>query len=104
MSSLQHTVAFRLVHPAGSAAEAEFLATARRTLAAVPGVGDFTVSRQVSPTSDLAWQFSMVFADDAAFAAYDAHPAHRDFVRTRWVPEVEAFAELDLVAVDPPTA
>ena len=104
MSPLQHTVAFRLVHPAGSAAEVEFLETARRTLAAIPGVGAFTVSRQVSPKSDLAWHFSMVFADAEAFAAYDAHPAHRDFVATRWVAEVEAFGELDLVAVAPPTA
>lgn len=104
MSSIQHTVAFRLVHPAGSAAEADFLETARRTLTAIPGVGDFTVRRQVSPKSDLAWQFSMVFADAAAFAAYDAHPAHTGFVRTRWVPEVAASAELDLVAADPPAA
>ena len=104
MSPVQHTVAFRLVHPPGSAAEAEFLETARRTLTAIPGVGDFTVSRQVSPKSDLAWHFSMVFADEAAFAAYDAHPAHTGFVATRWVPEVEAFAELDLVAVAPPAA
>jgi len=104
VSSIQHTVAFRLVHPAGSAAEAEFLETARRTLTAVPGVGDFTVRRQVSPKSAFTWQFSMVFADAAAFAAYDAHPAHQGFVRTRWVPEVAEFAELDLVAVDPPTA
>ena len=104
MSSIQHTVAFRLVHPAGSAAEAEFLETARRTLTAIPGVGDFVVSRQVSPKSDLAWQFSMVFADDAAYAAYDAHPTHQGFVATRWMPEVEAFAELDLVPVAPPTA
>jgi hypothetical protein len=94
---IQHTVAFRLVHPAGSPEEAEFLATARRTLTAVPGVQDFTVSRQVSAKSPLSFQFSMVFDDDAAYAAYDAHPAHRSFVADRWLPEVAEFQELDLV-------
>ena len=96
---IQHTVAFRLVHPAGSAEEAEFLDTARRTLTAIPGVRDFTVSRQVSAKSPLTFQFSMVFDDDAAYAAYDAHPDHRGFVADRWVPEVAEFQELDLVAL-----
>ena len=94
---IQHTVAFRLVHPAGSAEEAEFLGTARTTLTGVPGVRDFTVSRQVSPKSPLTFQLSMVFDDDAAYAAYDAHPDHRRFVAERWVPEVAEFQELDLV-------
>ena len=96
---IQHTVAFRLVHAADSPEEAEFLADARRTLTAVPGVQDFTVSRQVSPKSPLTFQFSMVFDDDAAYAAYDAHPDHRAFVADRWVPEVAEFQELDLVPV-----
>lgn len=94
---IQHTVAFRLVHPAGSAEEAEFLGTARSTLTAIPGVRDFTVSRQVSAKSPLTFQFSMVFDDDSAYAAYDAHPDHRGFVADRWVPEVAEFQELDLV-------
>lgn len=94
---IQHTVAFRLVHPAGSAEETEFLDTARRTLTGIPGVQDFTVSRQVSAKSPFAFQFSMVFDDEAAYAAYDAHPDHRGFVADRWVPEVAEFAELDLV-------
>ena len=98
MTRIQHTVVFRLVHPAGSAAEQEFLDTARSTLPAIPGVEDFTVSRQVSAKSDLAWRFSMVFEDEAAYAAYDSHPAHTDFVATRWAHEVAAFQEYDFVA------
>jgi len=97
VSRIQHTVVFRLVHPVGSEAEAAFLATARATLPAVPGVADFTISRQVSAKSDLVWQFSMAFADDAAYAAYDAHPSHTGFVESRWVPEVAAFQEYDFV-------
>jgi hypothetical protein len=103
VTRIQHTVVFRLVHPPGSAAEGDFLDTARRTLPAVPGVEDFAISRQVSAKSDLAWQFSMVFADAAAYAAYDAHPAHTGFVATRWVPEVAAFQEYDFVAGPVPT-
>ncbi|MGI3781494.1 MAG: Dabb family protein [Janthinobacterium lividum] len=100
MSSIQHTVVFRLVHPAGSAAEAEFLETARSTLPAISGVVDFTINRQVGAKSDLAWQFSMVFADDADYTAYNVHPAHTGFVETRWVPEVAEFSEYDFVVLE----
>lgn len=92
---IQHTVVFRLVHEPGSEAEAEFLATARQTLTAIPGVTEFVVNRQVSPKSELAWQFSMVFADQIAYDAYNDHPAHAGFVESRWVPEVAAFQEYD---------
>lgn len=97
---IRHTVAFRLVHPSGSPEESEFLDTGRRTLTAIPGVQDFVVSRQVSTKSDHTFQFAMSFADRAAYDAYDAHPAHREFVRTRWLTEVAAFDELDLVPLD----
>lgn len=97
-SSIQHTVVFRLTHRGGSAAEREFLDSARETLAAIPGVADFTINRQVSPKSDLIWQFSMVFADEMTYAGYNDHPAHVAFVATRWAREVEAFQEYDFVA------
>lgn len=97
---LRHTVSFRLVHPAGSDAERGFLEHGRRVLTAVPGVQDFVVSRQVSPKSDHAFQFSMVFDDAAAYAAYDAHPDHRRFVEERWLTEVADFQELDLEPLD----
>lgn len=96
--SIQHTVVFRLVHPSGSAAEQEFLDAGRETLTAIPGVRDFAVNAQVSPKSDLPWQFSMIFADQAAYDGYDQHPAHVAFVQQRWLSEVEAFQEYDFVA------
>ena len=95
--TIQHTVVFRLRHASGSAAEADFLDTARATLAAVPGVADFAVSRQVSPKSDLGWQFSMVFDDEAVYEGYNQHPDHVTFVETRWAREVDAFQEYDFV-------
>lgn len=93
--SIQHTVVFRLLHEPGSKAEVEFLDAAARILAAIPGVTDFVVNRQVSSKSDLAWQFSMVFADQAAYDAYNTHPEHVEFVATRWQAEVASFQEYD---------
>lgn len=95
--TIQHTVVFRLGHAPGSAAESDFLDTARTTLSAIPGVTEFVINRQVGAKSDLAWQFSMVFADQAAYSAYNVHPAHVAFVETRWQVEVEAFQEFDFV-------
>ena len=94
---IQHTVVFRLVHPEGSAEEREFLATGHAVLTSIPGVADFTIRRQVSAKSDLAHQFSMVFADQHAYDAYNVHPAHIAFVSERWVPEVADFQEYDFV-------
>lgn len=96
--SLQHTVVFRLVHPAGSTHEQEFLETAHRLLPSIPGVTEFAVNRQVSSKSDLAWQFSMVFVDQAAYEAYNDHPVHQEFVATRWATEVELHQEYDFEA------
>jgi hypothetical protein len=39
----------------------------------------------------------MVFADRAAYQAYNEHPTHVVFVRERWDKEVEDFQELDFV-------
>ncbi len=97
---IQHTVSFTLRHPAGSPAEADFLAAAR-ALATVPGVEDFAQLRQVSPKSDFAFSFSMRFADDEAYQVYNEHPTHVAFVRDRWTTEVSGFQELDFVALTP---
>lgn len=92
---IRHTVAFTLIHPAGSEQEAEFLSSGPDVLRAIPGVQDFRVSRQVSPKSDYCFQFAMTFADEGAYAAYNEHPDHQRFVTTRWATEVAAFEELD---------
>lgn len=94
---IRHAVVFRLKHPKGSAEEAAFLADGRRILTAIPGVERFEVSRQVSPKNDYSFGFSMEFADQATYDGYDRHPDHAAFVRGRWIPEVEAFLEIDTV-------
>jgi hypothetical protein len=96
---IRHTVSFALVHPPESAGEQAFLARAGSVLSAIPGVQDFTISRQVSPKSRHRFQFAMSFADEDAYASYDAHPDHREFVATSWDVEVADFQELDLVPI-----
>jgi heme-degrading monooxygenase HmoA len=98
---IQHTVAFSLRHPSGSAAETDFLAAAR-ALATIPGVERFEQLRQVSPKSDFAFSFSMHFAGEDAFQAYNNHPIHVAFVRDRWDTEVSSFQELDFVPLAAP--
>ena len=91
---IRHTVVFRLKHPRGSAEEASFLAGGQ-ALADIPGVERFEQLRQVSPKNDYHFGYSMEFADQTAYQAYNDHPAHVAYVENRWIPEVEAFAEAD---------
>jgi hypothetical protein len=95
--AIRHTVVFSLAHPADSTEEAEFLDYATRTLGAIGPVTNFVVSRQISPKSDLRWQFSMDFASESDYEAYNADPAHVQFVSTKWG-EVTDFQEYDFVA------
>jgi hypothetical protein len=95
---IRHSVIFTLKHPAGSDQELAFLRDAK-ILADIPGVEKFERLRQVSAKNEYAFGFSMEFADQAAYSAYDSHPYHVAFVRDRWVPEVEKFQEIDYVPV-----
>jgi hypothetical protein len=98
VSMIRHTVAFALRHGAGSPEERAFL-DAALVLAGIPGVERFERLRQVSAKNGFSWGFSMEFADEAAYAAYNVHPVHEAFVRERWVPEVAEFMEIDYVAI-----
>src|SRR6218665_2242263 len=70
-----------LTPPEGSPEEADFLETGRRVLTGIPGVEDFTISRQTSPKSEHRFQFAMTFADQAVYDAYNVHPDHMGFVQ-----------------------
>jgi hypothetical protein len=94
---IRHTVAFVLVHVAGSDEEREFLAAAER-LAAIPGVEAFELLAEVSPKNDYRFGISMEFADRAAYEHYNSHPDHVQFVQERWLPEVRDFLEVDYAA------
>jgi hypothetical protein len=93
---IEHTVTFRLRHAPGSPAESAFLAAAHE-LAAIPGVRDFAIRRQVSPKYDHSFGITMRFADQAAYDLYNSHPLHMAFVRDRWASEVAVFQEADFV-------
>jgi hypothetical protein len=88
---IRHTVAFRLNDDADPAS---FLSDAL-VLADIPGVTAFEQLRQTSPKNDFTHGFSMEFADQAAYDAYNVHPSHVAFVEGRWVPEVADFLEID---------
>ena len=97
---IRHTVVFRLRHAPSSAAEADFLRTAREQLASIPGVERFEVLRQVGEQSAYRFSLSMEFADADTYRSYNGHPSHVAFVRDRWIPEVEEFLELDFERYD----
>ncbi|HEV7623044.1 MAG TPA: Dabb family protein [Amnibacterium sp.] len=97
---IEHTVCFTLVHAEGSDEERGFLERATTTLTSIPVVTGFTIRRQVSPKSDYRFQFRMMFADSAAYDAYNRDPAHVRFVEEHWTTEVRSFEELDFVPWD----
>jgi hypothetical protein len=94
---IRHTVVFRLTHPEGSPAEADFLAAAG-ALSAIPGVEAFQILRETSPKNAYHFGISMEFAGPAAYQAYNDHPDHVRFVQDRWLPEVVEFLEVDYEA------
>ena len=49
----------------------------------------------MSGKNDYDFGFSMEFADQAAYDAYNEHPTHVAFVSDIWIPEVEDFLEID---------
>ena len=95
---IRHTVVFTLKHSQGSAEEKKFLEDAL-ALAGIPTVQNFERLRQVSRKNNFKFGFSMEFADQAAYDAYDTHPTHVAFVRDRWKVEVADFMEIDYVRV-----
>ena len=96
-TSIRHMVVFCL-HKGKDTTEAEhFLKDSAAELAAIPGVQQFEVLRQISKKTDYDYGFSMVFADQAAYDAYNVHPAHIAYVEKRWVNEVSRFQEIDFI-------
>lgn len=91
---IRHTVVFRLKHPAGSAAEQEFM-NAARELASIPGVEHFECLRQIGAKNAFTFGLSMEFADASAYQSYCVHHDHARFVQEIWLPEVAEFLEID---------
>jgi len=92
---IRHTVIFNLKHAHGSLQEKAFLRDAKTALNDIPGVKKFEQLKQVSKKNDFEFGFSMEFANQAAYQAYNEHPKHVKFVKERWEREVEKFLEID---------
>jgi Stress responsive A/B Barrel Domain len=90
---IRHPVIFSLKHVRGSPEEARFLKDAK-VLTAIPGVGNLEQLKQVCPKNEYDFGFSMEFALQAEYPAYNVA-----FVRDRWVPEVAKFLEMDYEAL-----
>lgn len=91
---IQHTVVFKLKHKAGSIQESRFLEAARG-LSAIKSVKNFKVLKQVSSKNNFDFGLSMEFNNQQDYEFYNNHPAHVDFVKNRWMLEVEDFLEID---------
>ncbi len=95
---IQHMVIFDLKHEKGSAEADKFLKDGREILSKIPVVKSFQVFNQVSVKNDYTYGFSMVFAGQTEYTAYNNHPDHVAFVETRWQKEVSRFLEIDFKA------
>jgi len=91
---IRHTVVFKLKHDKGSPAESDFL-TSIRKLSDIPTVKKFECLRQVSKKNTYDFGVSMEFSDEKNYQAYNNHPAHVLFVKSRWIPEVQDYMEID---------
>lgn len=89
-----HTVAFKTKHATGSEEEHDFV-RAGSALGQLPMVNNFQSYKQIGKKNPFEFGFSMEFASEAEYAAYNNHPQHVDFVENRWKLEVEDFVELD---------
>jgi hypothetical protein len=95
---IRHTVFFKLKHAAGSTAESKFFADSK-PLETLPTVKNFERLKQTSKKANFDWGFAMSFEDQAAYDEYNNHPVHVAYVKDIWIPNVEAFQEIDYVKV-----
>ncbi|CAG5085805.1 Stress responsive alpha-beta barrel domain-containing protein [Thermobacillus xylanilyticus] len=97
--AIRHMAIFTLKYPKDAPETEQFLEDGRRILTGIPVVRNFEVLRQTSPKTDFDFGFSMEFASQADYDAYNAHPDHVKFVEERWKKEVVRFQEIDFVNV-----
>lgn len=93
--AIQHMVIFDLKHEVGSEEATKFLNDSVELLRPIPGVQDFQAVNQVSSKNDYSYGFSMVFADQKTYDAYNTHPDHAAYVEERFKKEVTRFLEID---------
>lgn len=92
---IKHMVIFNLKAGKDNSEARKFLEDGQAQLTQIPVVRHFEVLRQVSAKNDYDYGFSMQFASQADYDAYNLHPLHVQFVEERWLKEVERFLEID---------
>jgi|CXWJ01.1.fsa_nt_gi quinol monooxygenase YgiN len=84
------------------------VAAAHKAFETIPGVLSFTFGISEDPDESNAWHLRIRFQDEAALHAFDAHPAHVNFMIQRWRPAMMGYSVRDyqvrLDATFPPQA
>lgn len=97
--SIRHMVIFCLKYDKDSGDAAKFLEDGKEVLTSIPEVQNFEVLSQCSLKNDYDFGFSMEFADQDDYKAYNEHPHHVSFVNERWLKEVTRFLEIDFKSI-----
>lgn len=71
-----------------------------KNLEQIEGVQNMEISKQISPKNKFEYGFSMKFANEDIYKAYNVHPSHDAFVQNYWVKYVEDFMEIDTVEME----
>ncbi|MCS7462705.1 Dabb family protein [Paenibacillus doosanensis] len=98
-NTIRHQVLFCLQEHATDQDKEKFLQESESVLSAIPYVNKFEVLRQVSRKNDYDYAFSMEFADQTAYDAYNVHPEHVRYVEQVWNIQVLRFLEIDLISL-----
>lgn len=83
-----------------TAEEKQAFFIALKDLEQIGGVEKMEISKQISPKNEFEYGFSMEFADEDIYKAYNVHPSHDAFVKNYWLKYVEDFMEIDTVKLD----
>ncbi|NEW06611.1 Dabb family protein [Paenibacillus sp. SYP-B3998] len=94
---IKHVVIFCLHTGKGTPETDCFLKESADELSRIPGVEHFEVLQQVSFNNNYDYGFSMVFANQAAYDAYQVHPLLTRYVAEYWVNQVSRFQEMDFI-------
>lgn len=73
---------------------------ALKDLEQIEGVQKMEISKQISTKNPFEYGFSMEFANESIYKAYNIHPQHDAFVQNYWLKYVEDFMEIDTLQMD----
>lgn len=96
---IRHSVIFKLKNNIETDQKKAFF-DAVDALAAISGVQNFEVLKQVSPKNHYEYGISMEFDTAELYDYYSNHPDHIHFVQHFWLNTVEDFLEIDYVPLE----